>query len=173
MADHQEQNPRVVAAALKLQLKVAQEGQARLATELAEAQIANNELANHTNAQANQINTLTQSNVSMLASVNAANEGREEFRTLLSEKIDEEKEQRDLQTRAWLYADYVLHKLHYENKSSFALPFPSNPKQYNRSAVLPTKRMISLGGGMAEVIAFCDELYQNIPTSALQELLKV
>lgn len=173
MADHQEQNPRVAAAALQLQLKVAHEGQARLATQLAEAQIAHNELVNQVHVQNNQIDQLTQSNVMMLASVNAANEGREEFRRLLAEKIGEETQARDNLARAVLYADYFVDRGYKGNTSKFTFPFVKNPKQYKRSAVLPTNRMVSATASITEVVAFCDGLYQNIPTSALRELLKV
>ncbi len=163
MSDTQE-NPHVKIAALQIQLQIAQEGQARIATSLAEANEQTRTLIVENQRIAANLEQVNVNNVKLLGQYQEKAAQVEEFRDKLSEKIEDELKLRERHDRVMIYFGHYAKMVH-RNGSGYVLPTPKGtPKRRNDPRVDPTLPI-------EENIKQYDTLYAELPLKYLRELL--
>ena len=164
MSDTQE-NPHVKIAALQIQLQIAQEGQARIATSLAEANEHTRALIAENQRIAANLEQVNVNNVKLLGQYQEKAAQVEEFRDKLSEKIEDELKLRERHDRVMIYFGHYAKMVEARNGGGFVLPTPKGaPKRRNDPRIEPTLQL-------DQNIKLYDTLYANLSLKELRELL--
>lgn len=164
MSDTQE-NPHIKIAALQIQLQIAQEGQARIATSLAEANEQTRALIAENQRVAANLEQVNANNIKLLGQYQEKGAQVEEFREKLAEKIKEEVQLRERHDRVMLYFDHYARMIEARNGGGFVLPTPKGaPKRRNDPRIEPTLPL-------DQNIKLYDTLYANLSLKELRELL--
>lgn len=163
MSDTQE-NPHVKIAALQIQLQIAQEGQARIAMSLAEANEQTRALIAENQRIAANLEQVNLNNVKLLGQYQEKAAQVEEFRDKLSEKIEDELKLRERHDRVMVYFGHYAKMVH-KNDDGYHLPQPKGAqRRRNDPRVDPTLPI-------EETIKQYDTLYAELPLKYLRELL--
>lgn len=151
--------------ALRHNLYATQQAQENLADLVAAAQ---NDAANFSNAlhlRTQQVEELTQTNVTLMAKVQEKAAQVEEFREKLAEKVTEEVQMRERHDRVMLYFGHYAKMADTRNGGIYQLPNPKGtPKKRNEPRIDPSLPL-------EQNIAQYDALYSGLPLKSLKELL--
>lgn len=166
MSDTQE-NPNVKIAALQIQLQVSQEGQARIATSLAEANEQTRALVVENQRLTACLEEVNASNLKLVGQLQEKANQVEEFRSVAAEKVDSEKELRDQLERQRLFTGHWLRSLS-STKAGHAILLPtyeSMPK------IKPDHRRLHPDDELTLIFETYEQTYAELPTSKLRKLL--